>query len=193
MQMTLEQDKQHTRQKLLKRLLALTKEEIKRRSKDVENKLSELQIYKQAKVIMVYYPLKGEVDILGLIRRNKGVKRFCFPVMDLKAKDLRVFEVNDLDKDFISGPFGVMEPNTQRTKELSIEEIDMVIVPGLGFDREKNRLGRGAGFYDRFLERITPSVKKIGIAFEFQILESLPVNLSLDQKLDAVVSESFIV
>ena len=113
--------------------------------------------------------------------------------MDLKAKDLRIFEINDLDKDFISGPFGVMEPNTQYAKEVSIEEIDAVIVPGLGFDREKNRLGRGAGFYDRFLKRITPSVKRIGIAFEFQISESLPINFSLDQKLDAVVSESFVV
>lgn len=193
MQMTLGQDKQQLRQRLIRRLLALTKEEIKRRSKNVEDKLSDLLIYKQAKVVMAYYPLRGEVDILKMIKKAKTFKRFCFPVMDLKAKDLRIFEVNNLDEDFISGPFGVMEPDAEKTKELSIKEIDIVIVPGLGFDYHKNRLGRGAGFYDRFLEKITPSIKKVGIAFEFQILESLPIHLSLDQKLDVVVSESFVI
>lgn len=193
MQMTLDQDKQQLRQGLMRRLLALTKEEIKRRSKNVEDKLSDLLIYKQAKVVMAYYPLRGEVDILKMIKKAKTFKRFCFPVMDLKAKDLRIFEVNNLDEDFISGPFGVMEPDAEKTKELSIKEIDMVIVPGLGFDNHKNRLGRGAGFYDRFLKRITPAIKKVGIAFEFQILESLPIHLSLDQKLDIIVSESFVI
>lgn len=193
MQMTLDQDKQQLRQRLIRRLLALTKEEIKRRSKNVEDKLSDLLIYKQAKVVMAYYPLRGEVDILKMIKKAKTFKRFCFPVMDLKAKDLRIFEINNLDEDFISGPFGVMEPDAEKTKELSIKEIDIVIVPGLGFDYHKNRLGRGAGFYDRFLEKITPSIKKVGIAFEFQILESLPIHLSLDQKLDVIVSESFVI
>ncbi|MCQ9205596.1 MAG: 5-formyltetrahydrofolate cyclo-ligase [Omnitrophica bacterium] len=193
MQMTLDQDKQQLRQRLIRRLLALTKEEIKRRSKNVEDKLSDLLIYKQAKVVMAYYPLRGEVDILKMIKKAKTFKRFCFPVMDLKAKGLRIFEVNNLDEDFISGPFGVIEPDVEKTKELSIKEIDIVIVPGLGFDYHKNRLGRGAGFYDRFLEKITPSIKKVGIAFEFQILESLPIHLSLDQKLDVIVSESFVI
>ena len=113
--------------------------------------------------------------------------------MDLKEKRLRAFAVRNLDKDFILGPFEVKEPDTKITKEVDIKEIDLIIVPGLGFDREKNRLGRGAGFYDRFLSNIEASAKRVGIAFDFQILSNLPTNLSLDQKVDVVVSESFIV
>ena len=191
--MVLEREKQGIRQKLLERLLSLTKNEIKRRSKNVEDKLSELPIYKQAKVIMVYYPLRGEVDILRKIRKDLGSKRFCFPVMDLKAKNLRIFEITNLDEDFCVGAWGVMQPDTEKTKEVDIKEIDVVIVPGLAFDRQRNRLGRGAGFYDRFLQDITPPTKKVGIAFEFQILENLPTNLSWDQKVDTVVSENFII
>ena len=193
MEMVLEREKQETRQKLLERLLSLTKSEIKRRSKNVEDKLSELPLYKKAKVIMVYYPLGGEVDILRKIRRDLGSKRFCFPVMDLEAKNLRIFEITNLDQDFVSGPRGVMQPDTQSSKEVDIKEIDMVIIPGLAFDREKNRLGRGAGFYDRFLQNITTPTKKVGIAFEFQILENLPANLSWDQKVDTVVCENFVI
>ena len=191
--MVLKREKQEIRQKLVERLLSLTKSEIKRRSKNVEDKLSELPFYKKAKMIMVYYPLRGEVDILRKIRRDLGSKRFCFPVMDLEAKNLRIFEISNLEKDFGPGPRGVMQPDMQSSKEVDVKDIDMVIVPGLAFDRKKNRLGRGAGFYDRFLQNVTTPTKKVGIAFEFQILENLPTNLSWDQKVDTVVSEDFVI
>lgn len=188
--MVVEKEKKDLRQTLLEKLLSLTSDELKRRSKNVQKRLSNLPIYKEAKVIMAYYPLKGEVDILGMIRKAH-MKRFCFPVMDLKTKGLRAFEVTDLDKDFIVGPYGVREPNTEITKEVDIKEIDMVIVPGLGFDRARNRLGRGAGFYDRFLKKIKPPTMKVGIAFDCQILESLPIHQSLDETVDVVVGENF--
>lgn len=191
--MVVNREKKELRQKLLKRLLSLTQEELRRRSKDVEEKLSSLHIYREAKKVAVYYPLKGEVDILGMIRKAIGAKRFCFPAMDSKAKDLRFFEVTRLKEDFVLGPFGVMEPDTNKTKEVDIREIDIVIVPGLAFDYQKNRLGRGAGFYDRFLKRTTSFTKKVGIAFKFQILESLPTHLPLDQKVDIIVSENLVV
>jgi len=192
MQMVIDKEKKELREKLLKRLLSLTDEEIKRRSTNVTEKLSSLSIYKESKNVMVYYPLRGEVDILEEIRKELGNKRFCFPVTDLKEKRMRIFEIKDLDKDFILGAYGIKEPNPRTTKETDTGEIDLVIVPGLAFDRQKNRLGRGAGFYDRFLANISGSTKKIGIAFNFQVLDDLPVNLSFDQKVDKVVSEDFI-
>jgi 5-formyltetrahydrofolate cyclo-ligase len=193
MVMVANREKKELREKLLKRLLSLTLAEIERRSNNVEKKLSSLPIYRDAKVIMAYYPLKGEVNILEMIRKDIGSKRFCFPVMDLKAKNLRIFEISQLDKDFISGPFGVKEPDTAKTREVDISKIDMVIVPALAFDHKLNRLGRGAGYYDRFLQKISPLTKKVGIAFEFQVLDNLPNNPLLDQKVDIVVSENFII
>ena len=183
-------EKKELRKKLLRQLLSLTKEEIKRRSENVSEKLSNLSIYKQAKTIMAYYPLRGEVDILGMIRKDIGNRRFCFPVMDIKGKNLLIYEVSNLDDDFCAGPYGVREPDTKRTKQLSIEEIDMIIVPGLAFDRKNNRLGRGGGFYDRFLSKIILPIKKVGLAFDCQISKNLPIQLPFDQKVDIVVCES---
>ncbi|MFH1504935.1 MAG: 5-formyltetrahydrofolate cyclo-ligase [Candidatus Omnitrophota bacterium] len=194
MKMVVQREKRELRHKLLQRLLSLTQKELKRRSANVEERLLSLPIYKQAKTVTGYYPLKGEVDILGVIRKAIGNnKRVCFPVMDLKTKELRAFEVSNLDKDFVLGPWGVKEPDTNRVREVDIKKIDMVIVPGLAFDRKKNRLGRGAGFYDRFLKKLSPSVKKAGVGFEFQILESLPIHLPSDQKVDIVVSENSVI
>ena len=187
--MDINKAKKDLRGKLLAKLLSLTKE-VKRRSANVLSILSELQIYKDAKVIMAYFPLRGEVDVLGLIGKAIGIKRFCFPVMDTAKKELRAFEAGDLDRDFLPGPFGVRQPDTEKTKELDIGKIDLIIVPGLAFDRQKNRLGRGAGFYDRFLDKIKPPAKKVGVAFEFQILESLPVIPPFDQKVDFLATET---
>jgi len=193
MEMVIDKEKQQLRENLLGKLLSLTKEEIKRRSKNVEDRLSDLPIYKQARKVMVYYPLKGEVDILEMISKDIKSKQFLFPVMDTKAKDLGAYQVKDLDDDFVVGPFGVKEPDPKKTLRFDSQEIDMVIVPGLGFDCKGNRLGRGAGYYDRFLQRLTPSTKKVGIAFDFQIVESLPTHLPLDQKVDIVVTESSVI
>lgn len=184
-------EKQEIRDKLLQRLLSFSKQELKRRSKYVEQKLSNLPIYKEAKVIFTYYPLKGEVDLLDMIRKEWGMKRFCFPVMNMENRQLRIFEPRNLE-DFIAGPYGVLQPDTTKSKELTIQDIDMAIVPAIAFDCQKNRLGRGGGFYDRFLERIRPPVDKIGVAFDFQILENLPIHPH-DQKVDVVVGETVVI
>lgn len=187
-------EKKELRKTLLGKLLSLTKEELKRRSENVEKLLSGLPIYKESKVIMAYYPLKGEVDVLGMMRKAHAQgKRFCFPVMDLETSGLRAFEVKNFDDDFSVGPFKVTEPDTEKTGEVDIEEIDMLIVPGLAFDYQKNRLGRGEGFYDRFLKRIKPPTIVVGIAFDFQILKRLPTHHPTDEKVDIVVSEKFLI
>src|SRR5512135_3503821 len=105
MEMTLSSEKKVLREKILAQLRALTDSELKRRSNNVCERLSHTSLYKQAKTIMAYYPLKGEVAVLDLIRKAKASKRWCFPVMDLKAKNLRIFQVDRLRDGFVTGPF----------------------------------------------------------------------------------------
>ncbi|MBU2504382.1 MAG: 5-formyltetrahydrofolate cyclo-ligase [Candidatus Omnitrophica bacterium] len=193
MDMAVSSEKRELRKRLLRELFSQSEEEIKRRSENVQNSLSNLSIYKEAKVIMGYYPLRGEVDILGMVRKSWGTKRFCFSVLDLEKENLRPFEVENLEEEFVLGPLGAMQPDTRKTKEVDVREIDMVIIPSLALDRQKNRLGRGAGFYDHFLKTIEASTKKVGVIFEFQFLESLPIHPSQDVKVDVVVSESFFI
>lgn len=191
MEMVVDKEKQEIRRNLLKKLLSLTKEEIKRRSENVGRILSTLPIYNQAKIVMAYYPIKGEVNILDTVRKEWGIRKFCFPVMDLGKKDLCAYGVEDLNTDFREGPFGVMEPDPNKAKKIEIEDIDLILVPGLAFDYHRNRLGRGAGFYDRYLKRKRPSAHTAGIAFECQILDSLPTHYPFDEKVDIIVSEYF--
>lgn len=186
-------DKQEVRKRLLNILLSLTQEEITRRSENVKKLLSELPIYRKASIVMAYFPIKGEVDLLGMIKKDLGVKRFCFPVTDLVTRKIRPFEVKDIDGDFVSGPYGIMQPDITRLKEIEIDKIDLVIIPGVAFDYQRHRLGRGAGYYDRFLKNIKPPAVKAGVAFQTQILQDLPINSTHDQIMDLVVSEDRVI
>lgn len=84
------------------------------------------------------------------------------------------------------GQYGILEP--VKKCRVSPEKIGLVVVPGIAFDKKGNRLGRGKGYYDRFLELLPESVPRIGLAFDFQILPFLPVNphdLSVDSTISA--------
>ena len=89
-----------------------------------------------------------------------------------------------------TGAFGIIEPIVT-PQSVSIErEIDLIIVPGVAFDRQLNRMGRGRGFYDRLLS--TLSVPKIGIGYSFQLLDQIPVE-EFDKKMDLVITEREII
>ena len=181
--------KETLRRQLLKRLLSLTQAEIKRRSKNIEQSISNWFLYKKSKVIMVYYPLKGEVSLLGIVRKVLGKKEVCFPVVDLKNNKIIPYKIKDLENDFVIGPYGIKEPDTDRAKECLPDDIDIVFVPGLAFDISRNRLGRGKGFYDRFIRALGIRTKTVGVAFDFQIIKDLPVSIPQDQRLNFIVTE----
>jgi len=184
------ESKENIRKKLLRQLLSFAREEIERRSKNVEKIISNLSIYKSAKAIMVYYPLKGEVNLLGIVRKALNKKEVCFPVIDLKNKNLVPYIVGDLERDFVKGPYGVREPDIKKTRQYPVENLDLVFVPGIAFSPSKYRLGRGGGFYDRFIKTLSKGTKTIGVAFDCQIINDLPVSIPHDERVDFVVTES---
>ncbi len=182
--------KENVRKRLLKQLLSFPQDELERRSKNVERIISNLSIYKEAEVIMLYYPLRGEVNLLGMVRKVLGKKEICFPVMDLKTKNLVPYKIGDLESDFSKGPYGVKEPDIKKTKRCSIKGLDLVFVPAVAFNLSKYRLGRGGGFYDRFIKTLNSHTKTIGVAFDCQIIDGLPVSIPQDERVDFIITES---
>lgn len=183
-------DKSLLRKRLLRETGSYNLEELRQRSENVARNLQGLPLYKGADCVMFYYPLKREVNLLGTIREALKQKRVCFPVIDLEKGDLIPYEVKDLAKDFVKGPLEIMQPDTERAREVELQDIDVVIVPGLAFDRKKNRLGRGKGFYDRFLRKLDKKTGRVGVAFDFQLIPSIPTHPPRDEKVDLVVTES---
>ncbi|GHT10845.1 hypothetical protein FACS1894170_03630 [Planctomycetales bacterium] len=101
---------------------------------------------------------------------------------------IRLESMNEL----AAGQYGILEPlpsiADSPLRQVSTTDIDVVFVPGLAFDRSGNRLGRGKGYYDRFLRQLKPEAVKIGLAFECQIFDKIPTD-SNDVQLDGIVTE----
>jgi len=171
------------------------REGVKDKSIEITKKIISLEPFINAKSIMCYMDFKNEVMTQYIIQHcfNKG-KRVILPCVDKidGVKMIVPYEIMNVQRDVISGTFGVLEPKKDVAKIFKPEEIDLVIVPGVAFDIHKNRIGFGAGFYDRFLQSLNPECLKVGIAFEFQIFDTVPVE-EHDIALDFVITEERII
>ncbi|MBR5535798.1 MAG: 5-formyltetrahydrofolate cyclo-ligase [Clostridia bacterium] len=131
--------------------------------------------YKNAKTVMLYMPIKGEADVTGLLSDDKV---FLTPVTE--GEDMSACLVGDVTE----GAFGVMEPIEKEAFDK--DKIDLVIVPGVAFDKAFNRMGFGKGYYDRFLKDMRAI--KIGVCHLFQIVDHIPCEKH-DVKMDMIVTE----
>lgn len=160
-----------------------------------DNKIFETLInsnfYKKTKVIFTFVSFKSEVDTHRIIDHAiRDGKTVCVPKIKSKIKGIDVFKIKgkkDLEKRY----FGVMEPKDNCTP-VNPKDIDLILMPGLAFDKRGGRIGYGGGFYDRFLKKLKKKVSKIALAYHFQILDEVPVN-SLDVRVDGIITNKGII
>jgi len=153
-------------------------------SEKAEKRLMELPIYNEAKSVMIYMPLSDEVDTLKVLGDSLKMKKVYVPHVEDEIIPAKI----NLNTTFVQKKFKVFEPSVLN---LDINaEIDLVIVPLRAFDRFKNRLGRGRGFYDRFLKDYKGY--KIGLAFSVQEMPLLPID-PFDVKLDIIVTDKEVI
>ncbi len=156
-------------------------EERRAASAGIRDRLVGLECWKSARTVLLYAPFPDEPDTFILPR---GEKVFCYPRYhaDRGYEAARVDYPGDLKR----GKFGVQEPVTEAT-EVPAEGVDLIVVPGVAFDKECYRLGRGRGFYDQWLLAL-PGIK-IGVGFDHQLLDLVPREPH-DVQLDGVIVPS---
>ncbi|MBI5225329.1 5-formyltetrahydrofolate cyclo-ligase [Candidatus Micrarchaeota archaeon] len=176
------------KQKLRKEALEIRKKLSAYEKKELEGKIIGMLIssrdFKSAKTIMLYFPVHNEVDCaIAIEDAMKTGKIVCCPCIE--GNEIVAREIGGkLQK----SKFGVLEPFDG--KIIAPDEIDLVIVPGVAFDRRGGRIGYGQGFYDRFLKKT--SAKKIALAYGFQVGRAF-ANESHDVPVDKIVTEKEII
>jgi len=146
---------------------------LQEQSRRAAERLFALPLYKRAEVIMVYLSLPQEADTTPLVLQAwKDRKRVLAPQVSWESKQMIPVEINDLDADVADTPYGIRAPI--RGTPFPIGLIDLVIVPGLAFDPQGNRLGRGRGFYDRFLSKPEFHGTICAFAHEQQFVKAIP-------------------
>lgn len=167
--------KKELRGVLRRKLFAQPEESKKRKSLAIWRRLVRLAAFRQASVVCCYVSLPYEVQTWQMIERMLALgKRVVIPFMTRRDGHLEVSEIGDPHRDLAAARFGVWEPKLGNRKPFPLEKIDLVLVPGIAFDRQGYRLGHGHGYYDRFLSRMDDSVPSIGLCYDFQLVARLP-------------------
>jgi 5-formyltetrahydrofolate cyclo-ligase len=176
------------RTRLLEKRNSLSNLEIYKKSSVIQKQVVNSSKFKLSNVIAAYFPTGSEVRTQHLMCvALKNHKVLALPRIDRDEIVFCQLSTTDIKEDkLIPGKFGIKEP--AQSSEI-LENIDLLIVPGLAFDRNGYRLGYGKGYYDRFIAK-RKSFFSIGLAFEFQLLNNndLPY-CDFDQKIDAVTTE----
>jgi 5-formyltetrahydrofolate cyclo-ligase len=175
------------RQRLRKVLAEIPVDQIADRSLAACQHLYGQHEYQKAEVIMVFLSLPTELDTSPLVLRAwQDRKRVLAPKVSWNQRRMMPIEIRSLTDDLLVSTMGIREPAAGIPFPVSL--IDLVIVPGLAFDEFGNRLGRGRGFYDRFLAH--PEFKGVACAmvFEEQVTSTIPVG-PLDRRVDMLVTD----
>jgi 5-formyltetrahydrofolate cyclo-ligase len=159
------------RKRVLDARFALSAAERRSRSAEIERALFSLPEFSGTPVVMFFASFQSEVETHHMIRRALAHgKRVVLP--KVRGKELALLEIGNFDRDVQPGAWGIPEPETGRPVALS--DIGLIIVPGSVFDERGNRIGYGAGFYDRLLSAYRGPT--VALAFEVQIVPAVPAD-----------------
>lgn len=182
-------DKESLRKELLKRRDSIPPEVRKSKDRLILERLLSLDEIKRAGVLFLFASFRSEIDTRGMTMRllDEG-KRVVFPKVDREGRGLLLYEVKDI-AELIPGYMGIPEPSVLTGERVvDINGVDVVIIPGAGFDAEGNRIGYGGGYYDRLLSSLTRDVPVVAPAYEEQIVVAVPAE-SHDIRADIIVTD----
>ncbi|GAA0746050.1 5-formyltetrahydrofolate cyclo-ligase [Clostridium oceanicum] len=149
----------------------------KKQNKDkiILEKLLNSSYYKKSRIIFVYVSMDEEIDTHGFIKKalNSG-KEICVPKVISKDRGMSAIKIEDFSKLKPCGKYKILEPESFHNK-IDEKYIDLVIVPGLVFDRKGGRIGYGGGFYDRLFLKLKDNTPKIALSYDFQVIEDVPI------------------
>jgi 5-formyltetrahydrofolate cyclo-ligase len=180
-QRRLHRAKQRMRELLIQKRRMMSAEERTAQSALILSQLEKMTVFQEAKTVLLYYPKNNEVDVLPLFKRYKRDKVLLLPVTHRRGMTANPYEGNDK---MHRGKVGIPEPTTPPYEG----EIDLIIVPAVAFDKQGNRLGRGGGYYDRFLKKQSHATF-IGVGYDFQLVDEVPVRKH-DQKMHRIILPS---
>ncbi len=167
--------KQELREQLRRKLEVIADQQLRQRSATACQHLFETPEYRRAEVVMIYLSMPHEVDTTQIaLHCWSNMKRVLAPKVAWEQRRLLPIEINSLTSDVHHGQQGI--PEAVEGLPFPVADIDLVIVPGLGFDVRGNRLGRGLGFYDRFLCHRDFAGVACGLALEDQVVPEIPAD-----------------
>lgn len=184
--------KEELREKMLTKRANLTPIEREEKSRVIKEKLFNQSEFKRAKTIMFYVAFRKEVETEQMIKESLAAKKeVVVPITDQEKKQLYLSQLKDYDRELEAGTYGIKKPAADYYRPIKQDKLDLVVVPGVAFDTQGNRLGYGGGYYDRLLAGLT-SVSRVGVSFEQQVAANIAA-AEHDQPVNKIITEERII
>jgi 5-formyltetrahydrofolate cyclo-ligase len=185
--------KREIREEITRKLAAFPPEFMAEKVQAIENRLFEFANFLESRIVLLYTPLKNEVDTTGINQRSFMYNKIVvLPSFNPDTYKTRLYKVDNLEKNLVSSPRGNLEPDTKVCKSVPLDCLDLAIIPGVAMDEKGGRIGSGMGYYDRLIPDLPVTTRKVGLVFEDQILPVIPME-SHDKHLDIIITEERII
>jgi 5-formyltetrahydrofolate cyclo-ligase len=187
--------KRRLRKDFIKKRDSIHPEQKRIKEAAIEKRLFSLNEFREAGSILLYVSFRSEVNTMNYLEDVLSLgKTLILPRVDARHRSLRLFDVKNVAQ-LSPGYMGILEPGIENASEVSLGSVDLVIIPGTGFDTLGSRIGYGGGYYDRLLSyeskqlaKVDKHIVTIALAFEEQISDNIPTEPH-DIKVDMIVTE----
>lgn len=180
--------KKKLRRKMLEKRDSLSPSERSRKDALIRRMLFNMPEFKEAKTVFFYASFRTESETINMIRKTlKMGKRVVVPKVDKERRRLRLFEIKGITE-LSPGYVGIPEPSLSDERLMDINDIDIVIIPGVVFDYSGSRIGYGGGYYDRLLSKMWKKLPFIALAYKEQLVDLIPSEVH-DVKVDIIVTD----
>lgn len=158
----------------------------------IKQRLFSLPEFIAAKTVFFYASFRSEVETLSMIKESLKIgKKIVLPKVDKERHRLKLHEIKDISE-LSPGYIGIPEPSLSGERLVTLDDIELVIIPGAAFDYSGNRLGYGAGYYDILLSEGNRKVPVIALAYEEQLVDKIPSEVH-DVKVDMIVTDKRVI
>jgi 5-formyltetrahydrofolate cyclo-ligase len=184
--------KKDIRAEVLKRRDSIPPDRKAEKDSAIKNALFNLEEFIDARSVLMYASFRTEADTLGQLDAILCLgKKLVIPLVDSRQKTLTLYEIRETFE-LKPGYMGIPEPDVAEDRKVDLKDIDIIVIPGTGFDIRGNRLGYGGGYYDRLLADTDKNIPKVALAFEEQIIDDIPSEYH-DMKVDIIVTDERVI
>jgi 5-formyltetrahydrofolate cyclo-ligase len=185
--------KQEIRNEISTRFNLFSSDVLEANTRIIEDRLFEFANFLESKIVMLYVNAENEVPTTNIIKRAYEFNKIVvLPAFDTVKSTMKLMKVDHPDKDLITGPRGILEPDRSKCKPVPLDSIDIAIVPGIAMDEKGGRIGSGDGYYDRIIPDLPMTTRKVGLVFEGQLVPQVPME-SHDKHVDIIITEKRVI
>ncbi len=187
-------EKHKIREQMLSKRQKLRKEDIQSKSLQAERMFCAMEEFQKADRVFAYKSVNGEMDTSEIITRALHLGKEVYLPKVTGKHEMEFYRIFS-EEEVAPGKYGILEPVSDELVNWSEHKNSVMIVPGVAFDEEGNRIGYGAGFYDRYFTRISkgnPNILIVAMAYDFQVLKEIPSE-PFDWKMDRIVTQNQVI